>query len=134
MVKDTSDEAVLELNDPSVEVIKTPDEKTIRRAYRVPVRGIPVGLFIDGNQYPIHNLSTSGAGIFVTTPEELKDKPVPFTASIYINEETFSFNAKVCHISVFDPDKYLCGLHFTDVEEKVGLAFSNFISGLRKKK
>ena len=134
MANDTSDEVVFELDDPSVEVIQTPDEKTIRRAYRIPLRGNPVRLSIDGNQYDAHNLSSGGAGIFLTKLEELKNKPTPFTVSISTDSETFSFGAEVTHVSVFDTDKYLCGLRFTNIDEKDGLAFSNFVSGLRKKK
>ena len=135
MVDNTSDEIVFELDDPSVvEVIETPDEKTIRRAYRVPLRGLPVSILIGDNLYAVHNLSNSGAGIFITKPEQLKNKPAPFTISINAEEATFSFDAEVSHISVFDTDKYLCGLRFINIDEKNGLAFSNYVSGLRKKK
>jgi len=134
MVNDTSDEVVFELDDPTVEVIETPDEKTIRRAYRVPLREHSVSLSIDGNQYDIHNLSGGGAGIFLAKPEVLKNKPAPFIVSIHTKEKVFSFKAEVSHVSVFDTDKYLCGLRFTNMEEKDGAAFSDFVYGLRKKK
>ena len=134
MVNDASDEVVFELDDPSVEVIETPDEKTIRRAYRVPLRGLPVSLSIDGEQYTVHNLSSGGAGVLVTKPDILKNKPVPFAVAICATEETFSFDAEVSHISVFDTDRYLCGLRFTNIEGKNSLAFSNFVYGLKKRK
>lgn len=133
MVNDSSDEVVFELDDPSVEVIQTQDEKTIRRAYRVPLRGLSVSLSIDGEQYHVHNLSSGGAGVFTAKPEILKNKPTPFTVSITTNEKTFSFGAEVTHISEFDTDKYLCGLRFTDIDGKDGAAFADFVYGLRKK-
>lgn len=108
-------------------------QEIMRKYFRINVKGNDaISIKINNISYDVIDVGDRGIGIRLT-PEDIfvaVDDELP--VELKIKNLVHNLQGKVVHISPSGPEEFLCGIEFTNIDEKTKAELMNYLQSCRE--
>lgn len=109
-------------------------QEIMRKYFRISVKGNDeVAIKINNVSYEVIDVGDRGIGIRLT-PEDIfiaVEDELPI--ELKIKDNSYTMQGKVVHISPAEPEEYLCGIEFMNVDKKTRTKLLEHLQSFREK-